>query len=95
MAFNHSLDYEPGPLYDSETLNRQHRIGGTGRSETTTRSKEGRKRMLIETNQNHKSFSYRLVGYSLFHKINSPLSSFSASRYRLSEYPFLIIKTIS
>jgi hypothetical protein len=41
MALDKSLEYEPSPYYNPETLNRQQGIRGTGRSETTARPKEG------------------------------------------------------
>ncbi len=79
MTLNKSLEREPSSLYDSKTLNRQHSIRGTGRSETTARTKEERNRMLIEMDQDDHPFFNPLVGPSLFHKMKSPLSSFSAS----------------
>jgi len=79
MALDNSLEREPSSLYDSETLNRQQSIGGAGRSETTTGTKEERNRMLIEVDQDDHPFSNPLVGRSLFHKMKRPLSSFSAS----------------
>ena len=79
MTLGKSLEREPSSLYDSETLNRQQSIGGTGRSETTAGTKEERNRMLIEMDQDDHPFFNPLMGRSLFHKMKSPLSSSSAS----------------
>jgi hypothetical protein len=79
MAFDQPLEYELGPSHDSETLDRQHSIRGTGGSETTAWPKEGGKGMPVEMNQENKSFLGKLMGRSLLHKTKRLLSSSSAS----------------
>ena len=79
VALDKSSECKPGSLCDSETLDCRHGIRRTGRSETTARTKEERSRMLIEMDQNYNRFFDPLVDCSPFHKIKSPLNSFSAS----------------
>jgi len=79
MTLDQSLEYEPRPLYDSETLYRQQSIRGTGRSETAAWPKKNGKRIAIELDENDKSLFGQFLDRSLVHILKNPFSSSSAS----------------